>query len=391
MLDLMSDPNRFARIIRNLSDKKAPGPDGIPNEVLKWLPDQGLDVLHSSLLQLYRTGTTPDFMKESDTVPIHKAKDPTDLRNKRPITLANTTTKLYTALLADCIQEFCTAHDILTDSQEGFRTGKGTMRQLQTVVNMLTDAKLLKRDIYALFIDFSSAFNTVYHDKLWHTMQMLGFEQQCIDAVRSLYTGASTSILTDGHKTEPVHIDRGTLQGDSLSPLLFIIAIEPMLRWLHAGGRGYSFASSPELSIAANAYADDLGTFSSCATHLAIQAQKIDQFSEWAGLRPNVSKCAVTGILHAYAAADGTDNPLSESMMTMLKNRLSAVTLNGERPKFLHPDRDPYRYLGVQLTITLNWKYQVRAATEVLQEKGKLVNSSMLAPQQKLTFIQNCA
>ena len=163
-----------------------------------------------------------------------------------------------------------------------------------------------------------------------------------------------------------------------------------MLRWLHAGGRGYSFASSPELSIAANAYADDLGTFSSCATHLAIQAQKIDQFSEWAGLRPNVSKCAVTGILHAYAAADGTDNPLSESMMTMLKNRLSAVTLNGEHPKFLHPDRDPYRYLGVQLTMTLYWNHQVRAATEVLQEKGKLVNSSMLAPQQKLTFIQNC-
>ena len=204
VLDMMSDPNRFARIVRNLSDKKAPGPDGIPNEILKWLPDQGLDVLHGSLLQLYRTGTAPDFMKDSDTVPIHKAKDPTDLRNKRPITLANTTTKLYTAMLADCIQEFCTAHDILTDSQEGFRTGKGTMRQLQTVVNMLTDAKLLKQDIYALFIDFSSAFNTVYHDKLWHTMQMLGFEQQCIDAVRSLYTGASTSILVDGHKTEPV-------------------------------------------------------------------------------------------------------------------------------------------------------------------------------------------
>ena len=40
--------------------------------------------------------------------------------------------------------------------------------------------------------------------------------------------------------------------------------------------------------------------------------------------------------------------------------------------------------------MTLNWKYQIRAATDVLQDKGKMVNSSMLAPQQKLTFIQNC-
>ena len=356
--------------------------------MLKWLPEQGLDILHASFVQLYCTGPAPDFMRESATVPIHKAKEQADLRNKRPITLANTATKLYTALLADCIQEFCTAHDILTYSQEGFRTGKGTMRQLQTVVNLLTDAKLLKQDIFALFIDFSSAFNTVYHDKLWLTMEMLGFERQCIGAVRSLYTGVSTSILIDGHKTAPVHIDRGTLQGDSLSPLLFIIAIEPMLRWLHTGGRDYSFASDPGLAIAANAYADDLGTFSNCATHLAIQAQKKEIFRR-GGLRPNVSKCDVTGILHHYAEVDGTSNPLSRSMLTMLRSRLSSVTLTGDHPKFLHADVEPYRYLGVELTMTLNWKFQMQAATQILQDKGKLVNSSMLAPLQKLTFIQS--
>ena len=206
--------------------------------------------------------------------------------------------------------------------------------------------------------------------------------------MRNLYTGASTSILIDGHKTAPVHIDRGTLQGDSLSPLLFIIANEPMLRWLHTGGRGYSFASDPGLAIAANAYADDLGTFSNFAIHLAIQAQKIDKFSKWAGLRPNVSKCAVTGILHHYAEVNGTSNPLSRSMLTLLRSRLSGVTLNGDHPKFLHPDVEPYRYLGVELTMTLNWKFQMQAATQILQDKGKLVNSSMLAPLQKLTFIQ---
>ena len=219
-------------------------------------------------------------------------------------------------------------------------------------------------------------------------MEMLGFERQCISAVRSLYTGASTSILIDGHKTAPVHVDRGTLQGDSLSPLLFIIAIETMLRWLHTGGRGYSFASDPGLAIAANAYADDLGNFSNCATHLAIQEQ-IDKFSKWAGLRPNVSKCAVTGILHHYAEVGGTCNPLSRSMLTMLRSRLSGVTLTGDHPNFLHPDVAPYRYLGVELTKTLNWKFQMQAATQILQDKGKLVNPSMLAPLQKLTFIQS--
>ena len=170
------------------------------------------------------------------------------------------------------MQDYCEAHDILTDSQEGFRSGKGTMRQLQTVVNMLSDAKLLKKDIYALYVDFSSAFNTIYHDKLWLTMEMLGFEQQFISAIRSLYTGATTTFMVHGHETDQVHIARGTLQGDSLSPLLFIIALEPLLRWLHSGGRGYTFGSDSRLTIAANAYADDLGTFSGCPKDLAVQA-----------------------------------------------------------------------------------------------------------------------
>ena len=94
----------------------------------------------------------------------------------------------------------------------------------------------------------------------------------------------------------------------------------------------------------------------------------------------------MTGILHHYAEIDGTSNPLSRSMLTMLRSRLSG-TLNGDLPKFLHVE--PYRYLGVELTMTLNWKFQMQAATQILQDKGKLVNTSMLAPLQKLTFIQS--
>ena len=221
-------------------------------------------------------------------------------------------------------------------------------------------------------------------------MEMLGLESQCIDAVRSLYKGATTTILVNGHETAPVLIERGTLQGDSLSPLLFIIAIEPLLRWLHSGGRGYTLGSDTGVSIAANAYADDLGAFSDCPKHLAVQAQKIEHFSEWAGLRPNVGKCAVTGILHKYAEIDGSHNPLAPSMLTMLEHRLKGVTLNGKHPKFLHPHEQPFRYSGVELTMTLNWKFQLEAVKHMLQAQASKLNTSMLLPRQKLTYIHNC-
>ena len=71
-------------------------------------------------------------------------------------------------------------------------------------------------------------------------MQMLGFDMTCIKAVQSMYADSGTRALLAGGETERIQICRGTLEGDSLSPLQFFIAIEPLARWLHSGGRGYA-------------------------------------------------------------------------------------------------------------------------------------------------------
>ena len=142
-------------------------------------------------------------MKQSTRVLLHKEGDPTSLSNYRPICLINTLGKLYTALLADCMQDFCDQFGILSASQEGFRRGKSTARQLEVVVNALTDVKLTHQDIYALFVDFSSAFNTVHHDKLFSVLRQLGFSESCIAAVASLYKGSTVEVEPLGAYTSP--------------------------------------------------------------------------------------------------------------------------------------------------------------------------------------------
>ncbi len=66
-----------------------------------------------------------------------------------------------------------------------------------------------------------------------------------VEVVKDLYSGASTSYVTDYGPTSPISVDRGTLQGDTLSPFLFLIYMEPLLRWLHVGGRGHTFGCVP--------------------------------------------------------------------------------------------------------------------------------------------------
>ena len=66
-------------------------------------------------------------------------------------------------------------------------------------------------------------------------MHDLGFPVDCIEAVKDLYIDAETELKLPFGDTKPIQIQRGKMQGDSLSPLLFLTYAEPLLRWLHSG------------------------------------------------------------------------------------------------------------------------------------------------------------
>jgi len=107
ILDLMSENTRFLTKVRYLSKGKAPGKDDIPNEVLKNLPDHLLEAIHS--LFILMSGTTPADWKISHTVLLYKKNCPLDLKNYRPIALADTLAKLWTGMLAECISDMLKA------------------------------------------------------------------------------------------------------------------------------------------------------------------------------------------------------------------------------------------------------------------------------------------
>ena len=104
-----------------------------------------------------------------------------------------------------------------------------------------------------MYVDFSSAFNTVDHERLLLLMWDMGFPMHAVQVVQKLYSGATTTISTSFGDSDPVSIERGTLQGDTLSPFLFLLFIEPLLRWLHKGGNGYQHGCLPPRDRARNA------------------------------------------------------------------------------------------------------------------------------------------
>ena len=108
---------------------------------------------------VWSTGFTPKAWKISNTILIDKNKgDETEASSYRPIGLANTLYKLWTWLNTNTLYEYAEANSILSTTQAGFRKQKDPIHQLENVIMALEDAKLFHKDIYALIVDFTSAF-----------------------------------------------------------------------------------------------------------------------------------------------------------------------------------------------------------------------------------------
>ncbi len=139
-------------------------------------------------------------------------------------------------------------------------------------------------------------------------------------------------------KTDAVRINRGTIQGDSLSPFLFLIFMEPLLRWLQSGGRGYQYGclrqrTAGDHTTGAMAYADDLLAVSSNSNDLVEQAHKIEAFTKWASMKVNCKKCGVTGMLYNYVKSGLLDSALSAKTIHMLDRSLRRSRLTSSIPQ----------------------------------------------------------
>jgi retron-type reverse transcriptase len=148
--------------------------------------------------------------------------------------------KLWTALIKDACSKYAETHGILSDQKDGFRHQRSIHDALSSIIMMMEDAKNYNKDIYVMHVDFKGAFNAANHRIMFKHMRQLGTLSTFVDICEQLYGVSSTDYITPYGHTPSIDINRGTLQGDTLSPLLFTLFLEPFLRWRRVGSRGFS-------------------------------------------------------------------------------------------------------------------------------------------------------
>ncbi|UYV69946.1 hypothetical protein LAZ67_7001291 [Cordylochernes scorpioides] len=209
--------------IAGLKNNKACGPNGIPKEVLKILPDSYILLLKQLYNSVITTGKYPAIWTNSTIHPIFKNGYKNSPSNYRDIALISNVSKLFTSILRSRLEEWVEGRRVVPENQAGFRKGRSCIDHIFTLTTLIQLSLRKKRGkLYVFFVDLRKAFDTVPHSILWKILYNLGISYQFISTIRSYYEQATIAIRWKGSFTESIKINTGVLQGEPLSSIAII-------------------------------------------------------------------------------------------------------------------------------------------------------------------------
>ena len=209
---LTVDPVDVLKQLRNINTNKGTGPDGLPPRFLKEFAIELHQILTGFYNRSLSTGKTPTIWKTSRIAAIPKKNN-----DYRPIAITSCVAKILERIL----KPFLSKH--LDKDQYAYQKGKGTQHALLKLTDTITKHLNQHRDNYArgLFLDYSSAFNTIEISTLAKRLSDLNpiIQRWIISFLtnRTQYTQIGNT--TSNHMTT----NTGTPQGTVLSPLIFCL------------------------------------------------------------------------------------------------------------------------------------------------------------------------
>jgi len=208
------------KVIQKLTRNKATGADSIPAEFLQMLGENGIEAITKLMNNIYNTGVMPSDFLQNIFVTIPKVNKAQDCSDFRTISFISHTSKILLHLINARITPIIECH--LSDSQMGFRKGRGTRDAIFQFRTIIERACQVNKKVYVCFVDYQKAFDRINHEKLLNIMEKAGIPDLERKLIKSLYLNLFVIRTKDGTSCR-ICIRRGVRQGciTIISPILF--------------------------------------------------------------------------------------------------------------------------------------------------------------------------
>ncbi len=209
------------RELRRVNVRKAAGPDGITGRVLRSCADQLAGLFTSIFNESLATSVVPTPFKKSVIIPVPKNSKPSCLNDYRPVALTLTVMKVFERLLK---KHICFSIPATLDPlQFAYRPNRSTDDAISQVLHSSLTHIDSKNGNYVrlLFIDYSSAFNTIVPTKLAVKLSDLGLNTSLCDWIQDFLTARPQVVKVGQFTSNSITLNIGAPQGCVLSPLLY--------------------------------------------------------------------------------------------------------------------------------------------------------------------------
>ena len=148
-------------------------------------------------------------------------------------------------------------------------------------------AREFQKNIYFCFIDYAKAFDCVDHNKLWKILKEMRIPDHLTCLLRNLYAGQEATVRTGHGTTDWFQIGKGVCQGCILSPCLFNLHAEYIMRnaGLEEAQAGIKIARR---NINNLRHANDITLMAESEEELKSLLMKVQEESEKVGLKLNI-------------------------------------------------------------------------------------------------------
>jgi hypothetical protein len=294
-LDVQFTEDEIKAAVFDLHDEKAPGPDGFIGKFFKRFWALIKEDLVAAIQQLYYLrGNNWKLLNSAHIVLLPKILASVHASDYRPVSLLHSFAKIFCKILANRLGP--ELQRLISCTQSAFIRGRSIQDNFLYVQNTIRDAH--KRNIPLIFLklDFAKAFDTVGWPYLIDVMKAYGFGQRWRDIISVLLASSTSRVILNGLPGPAFAHRKGFRQGDPLSPMLFILAMDPLLRILEQATTQGVLVPIPRNAarMRASLYADDAAIFTTpdCRQIEAI-IRILETFGSVSGLAINPTKCVL--------------------------------------------------------------------------------------------------
>ncbi len=328
---------RVRSVLRAVNPRKAAGPDGVTGRVLKECADQ-LSAVFTKIFNLsLSTATIPSCLKSAIIIPLLKKTAISSLNDYRPVALTPVIMKCFERLVQQHIK--ASLPDTFDPYQFAYRTNRSTEDAIATALHTaLLHLEHPGSYVRMLFIDYSSAFNTVLPDRLVAKLLDLGFSPSICHWIKDFLTNRPQTVRLGSHFSSTLTLSTGAPQGCVLSPLLYILYTHDCIS-IHPTNTIIKFADDTTI----------VGLIS--GGDETVYRDEIQRLTEWCtanNLALNSSK--TKELIIDFRKHNTNHTPL----------HISGVCV----------ERVPaFRFLGINITEDLSWNTNTSAAVKKAQQR----------------------